>query len=315
MIRSVRFTLRQLEYFVATCDAGSVTKAAARDPGRTVVRVGRALAARGRPRRRVADAAPRTRRLADPGGPALPDAGTRRAARRGGARALRLRAGGRARGRARARVLPAARTADRRAPLSDVRAGARRGGRRARRGRVRTSSWRGCGADISRWRSPTTSSSTTTSPSRRSPSCRRSRCSRPTIRSPRASRSSLRELADEPLVLLDLPHSRDYFRALFLAEGVDPATRTALDAARGDPHARRERLRLHDHQRAAADRSGARRAPAPHGADRRGAAPDDPRRRRARGLTPDAPRRPRSSTTARAAIAAGEIPGLRHARG
>ena len=33
---------------------------------------------------------------------------------------------------------------------------------------------------------------------------------------------SLRELADEPLVLLDLPHSRDYFRALFLAEGVDP---------------------------------------------------------------------------------------------
>jgi DNA-binding transcriptional LysR family regulator len=33
---------------------------------------------------------------------------------------------------------------------------------------------------------------------------------------------SLAELVDEPLVLLDLPHSRDYFRALFLAEGVDP---------------------------------------------------------------------------------------------
>jgi DNA-binding transcriptional LysR family regulator len=32
----------------------------------------------------------------------------------------------------------------------------------------------------------------------------------------------LAELASEPLVLLDLPHSRDYFRALFLAEGMDP---------------------------------------------------------------------------------------------
>ena len=35
-------------------------------------------------------------------------------------------------------------------------------------------------------------------------------------------RVTLAELAAEPLVLLDLPHSRDYFRALFLAEGVDP---------------------------------------------------------------------------------------------
>jgi DNA-binding transcriptional LysR family regulator len=33
---------------------------------------------------------------------------------------------------------------------------------------------------------------------------------------------TLAGLADAPLVLLDLPHSRDYFRALFLAEGVDP---------------------------------------------------------------------------------------------
>ncbi len=41
---------------------------------------------------------------------------------------------------------------------------------------------------------------------------------------PLASRDevSIAELAEEPLVLLDLPHSRDYFRALFLAEGVEP---------------------------------------------------------------------------------------------
>ncbi len=33
---------------------------------------------------------------------------------------------------------------------------------------------------------------------------------------------SLAELADEELVLLDLPHSRDYFRALFSEQGLDP---------------------------------------------------------------------------------------------
>lgn len=33
---------------------------------------------------------------------------------------------------------------------------------------------------------------------------------------------SLAELAEEPLVLLDLPHSRDYFRGLFSAAGVSP---------------------------------------------------------------------------------------------
>lgn len=32
----------------------------------------------------------------------------------------------------------------------------------------------------------------------------------------------LAELAAEPFVLLDLPHSREYFRALFLAEGLEP---------------------------------------------------------------------------------------------
>ncbi|WP_329223017.1 LysR family transcriptional regulator [Streptomyces sp. NBC_01485] len=35
----------------------------------------------------------------------------------------------------------------------------------------------------------------------------------------------LAELADEPLVLLDLPHSRDYFRSLFGATGTSPHVR------------------------------------------------------------------------------------------
>lgn len=41
---------------------------------------------------------------------------------------------------------------------------------------------------------------------------------------PAAGRPSveLRELAPEPMVLLDLPMSRDYFRALFLAHGLEP---------------------------------------------------------------------------------------------
>jgi DNA-binding transcriptional LysR family regulator len=33
---------------------------------------------------------------------------------------------------------------------------------------------------------------------------------------------TLSDLAGEPLVLLDLPHSRDYFRSLFAAEGLEP---------------------------------------------------------------------------------------------
>ncbi|HEX9584660.1 MAG TPA: LysR family transcriptional regulator [Gammaproteobacteria bacterium] len=33
---------------------------------------------------------------------------------------------------------------------------------------------------------------------------------------------SLRDLAGEPLMLLDLPHSRDYFRAMFLSCGIEP---------------------------------------------------------------------------------------------
>jgi DNA-binding transcriptional LysR family regulator len=35
----------------------------------------------------------------------------------------------------------------------------------------------------------------------------------------------LAELADEPMVLLDLPHSRDYFRSVFTAAGVTPNIR------------------------------------------------------------------------------------------
>jgi DNA-binding transcriptional LysR family regulator len=34
---------------------------------------------------------------------------------------------------------------------------------------------------------------------------------------------TLADLAREPLVLLDLPHSRDYFRSLFAADGVEPS--------------------------------------------------------------------------------------------
>ncbi|MDX1512274.1 MAG: LysR family transcriptional regulator [Gammaproteobacteria bacterium] len=33
---------------------------------------------------------------------------------------------------------------------------------------------------------------------------------------------SLRDLASEPLILLDLPHSRDYFRGMFLRSGIEP---------------------------------------------------------------------------------------------
>ncbi|MBR7826994.1 LysR family transcriptional regulator [Actinospica sp. MGRD01-02] len=38
-------------------------------------------------------------------------------------------------------------------------------------------------------------------------------------------RISLAQLAGEPLALLDLPHSRDYFRAMFAAAGVEPNVR------------------------------------------------------------------------------------------
>lgn len=40
---------------------------------------------------------------------------------------------------------------------------------------------------------------------------------------------SLAELTERPMVLLDLPHSREYFRSLFLAQGLEPrvAQRTA----------------------------------------------------------------------------------------
>jgi DNA-binding transcriptional LysR family regulator len=42
-------------------------------------------------------------------------------------------------------------------------------------------------------------------------------------------RLALAELAELPMVLLDLPHSREYFRSLFLAQGLEPrvAQRTA----------------------------------------------------------------------------------------
>ena len=47
---------------------------------------------------------------------------------------------------------------------------------------------------------------------------------------------SLRALAAEPFILLDLPHSREYFRAIFLAYGLEPAVRystPSLEMVRG----------------------------------------------------------------------------------
>jgi DNA-binding transcriptional LysR family regulator len=49
-------------------------------------------------------------------------------------------------------------------------------------------------------------------------------------------RVSLRTLAKEPFVLLDLPHSREYFRAIFLAYGLEPQVRyttPSLEMVRG----------------------------------------------------------------------------------
>jgi len=49
-------------------------------------------------------------------------------------------------------------------------------------------------------------------------------------------RVALRALAGEPFVLLDLPHSREYFRAIFLAYGLEPQIRYAtpsLEMVRG----------------------------------------------------------------------------------
>jgi DNA-binding transcriptional LysR family regulator len=50
------------------------------------------------------------------------------------------------------------------------------------------------------------------------------------------TRVSLRTLAKEPFVLLDLPHSREYFRAVFLAYGIEPQVRyttPSLEMVRG----------------------------------------------------------------------------------
>lgn len=51
----------------------------------------------------------------------------------------------------------------------------------------------------------------------------------PDHRLARRARISLGELIDDPMILLDLPHSRDYFRSLFLSLGLEPriAHRTA----------------------------------------------------------------------------------------
>ena len=51
------------------------------------------------------------------------------------------------------------------------------------------------------------------------------RCFRRRTRLSGADSVRLSDLADEPFVLLDLPHSRDYFRAAFTAAGVQPQIR------------------------------------------------------------------------------------------
>lgn len=50
------------------------------------------------------------------------------------------------------------------------------------------------------------------------------------------SKVRLRELADEPMVLLDLPHSRDYFRDLLASAGAPPRIAyrsSSVEAVRG----------------------------------------------------------------------------------
>lgn len=52
----------------------------------------------------------------------------------------------------------------------------------------------------------------------------------------RAKRVALSDLAREPLILLDLPHSADYFLALFRTRGLEPAVRyrsTSFELVRG----------------------------------------------------------------------------------
>ena len=56
----------------------------------------------------------------------------------------------------------------------------------------------------------------------RSPICRRTRSSSADHRLASRERISLEELAEEPYILLDLPHSRDYFFGLFRSVGVEP---------------------------------------------------------------------------------------------
>ena len=45
-------------------------------------------------------------------------------------------------------------------------------------------------------------------------------------------RISLKLLVDEPMILLDLPHSRDYFRSIFLTQGLEPRVAQVT----GSPH-------------------------------------------------------------------------------
>ena len=52
----------------------------------------------------------------------------------------------------------------------------------------------------------------------------------------KAAKVSLRELVREPFILLDLPHSREYFRSIFVAYGLEPEVRystPSLEMVRG----------------------------------------------------------------------------------
>ncbi len=57
---------------------------------------------------------------------------------------------------------------------------------------------------------------------------------------------SLGELRDEPFILLDLPHPRDYFFGLFAAAGIEPRVAFRKSLIRNDPRANRSWTRLFD---------------------------------------------------------------------
>ena len=93
---------------------------------------------------------------------------------------------------------------------------------------------------------------------------------------PLASRRSvsLEEIADEPLILLDLPISREYFLSAYLSRARRAQYRRALELPRRDPHHGRQWLRLHARQCPPALRNRAGRPPPGAPEARRRSPPD-----------------------------------------